>query len=173
MGSSAPAHNHKELLPRKRLQTPPATMLGCWGLWRAVTGAASAHSEHCWHMGRVFWEGWHGQACACSSSCLPLTGRGWSRQAMPYHGARSRQAMLCHRSVNKRLLSSPSCSPWVSCCSVCNATGNVVGHAMSSTRSSPAPKPGVHHRRMHRDIREQLRSFSLSTVSMITLKTTS
>lgn len=140
MGSAAPAHNHKELPPHRRLQTSPATVSGYSGVPRDVTGAASAHSEHCWHMGSVFWEGWHGQAGACSSSCLLLTGRGWSRQEMLCHGAGSRQAMLCHRAASKRPLSSPKRSPRATCCYVCDATGNVVGHAMSSMRSSPAPK---------------------------------
>lgn len=46
------------------------------GVWRAVTGALSAHPGHWWHTGNVFWEGWDRHDGACSSSFAKLRDAG-------------------------------------------------------------------------------------------------
>lgn len=124
----------KSCRPAKCCKPPRQPCWGaedCGGLWlgqHQLTQSIAGTWGKCFGRG-----GMDRPVPAAALVCRWWAGAGAGRQCQ-YHGARSRQAMLCHRAANKRPLSSPNCSPWVTCCSVCDATGNVVGHAMSSTR---------------------------------------
>lgn len=107
------------------MQTSTKVVVVCSGIWKAVTRVLSVCPEHSCHTRKIFQEQWHKCACACSISFVWLTGRAlhWARReshaTVPGVGA----ALLCCRAENKRLFSSPNCSPWITCCYGRNSTG--------------------------------------------------
>lgn len=102
-----------------------------------------------------------------------LTGRALAWQATPRHGARSRSSSALSQSWEQRAVDQSKLQfqdyvlLWV------QFHWDVVTHAVSRTRFSPTCSASSPLREKHRSTREQLRSFSLSTVSIITLKITS
>lgn len=136
------------------MQTSTKVVVVCSGIWKAVTGVLSACPEHCCHTRNIFHGQWRRCACVCSISFVWLTCRAFVvvQPTTALHGAgrqhhatvpRAGAALLCHRPGNKRLLSSPNCSPWILCCYGRNSTGMLWHMQWARWHPHLLPQPAV------------------------------